>query len=178
MSAIRETHLYDTLAQGINERLPDDVVCKSHERVVYNLRYSNGEDTRTNTFQTDLALFQDGQPRVIIEVKRDSASTHDLLAYDQKAERHKRVYPSLRYGMLLVETSGLTKKYLWHSNDIDFFYFSDREMDDAEDIADRELDEIAALVEEILEASQGIEGVLNGETKPMVCHKPLQFDGR
>lgn len=126
MSSFTETDLYQVLKQELNERLPPEFECRSQEQIVYNLRYADGDDTRTQSFQTDLAIFRDKHPCAIIEVKRDNATTHDLISYDEKANRHKRVYPSLRYGMLLVESSGLTKRYLWHSNDIDFFYCSDR----------------------------------------------------
>lgn len=175
MTSFSETDLYEVLTRELNNRLSDDVECRNQEEIVYNLRYTTEETTRTQSFRTDLAVFQNGHPRVIIEVKRDSASTHDLIAYDQKAHRHKRVYPSLRYGMLLVETSGLTKKYLWHSNDIDFFYFSDREMADEEDFLTTELDELAELIQANLKTSHTIESVLDDEEKPMSLHRNLQF---
>lgn len=75
-----------------------------------------------------------------------------------------------------VETSGLTKKYLWHSNDTDFFYFSDREMEHAEDFSDTELDELATLIRENVETSRSIERILDDEEKPKSMHRNLQFD--
>lgn len=175
MSDFTETDLYQVLIQELGKRLPSELECRSQERIIYNLRYTRDNDTRTQSFQTDLAVFHDDHPRIIIEVKRNNATTHDLISYDEKAYRHKRVYPSLRYGMLLVETSGLTKRYLWHSNDIDFFYCSDREMTSAEDFSTQELDELADLIETNFKISREIEQVLDDEKTPKSLHRNLQF---
>lgn len=176
MSNFNETDLYPILVQELDSRLPPELECRNKQQIVYNLHYTREEDTRTQAFQTDLAVFHDGHPRVIIEVKRNSATTHDLISYDEKAHRHKRVYPSLRYGMLLVETNGLTKRYLWHSSDIDFFYCSNREMANAGDFSEQELDELADMIERNFKTSQKIEQTLNDKKKPMSLHRDLQFD--
>ncbi len=40
-------------------------------------------------------------PRVVIEVKFRSVTTHDIIVYSEKADRIKRIYPYVRYGLLL-----------------------------------------------------------------------------
>jgi hypothetical protein len=67
---------------------------------------SYGEASQPNTieFQTDLAIIETDvrghwRPRVIIEAKIRSITTHDAITYSQKASSHKAVHPYLRYGM-------------------------------------------------------------------------------
>jgi hypothetical protein len=40
-------------------------------------------------------------PRVVVEGKLKSITTHDALTYSAKAATHKHVHPYLRYGILL-----------------------------------------------------------------------------
>ena len=63
-------------------------------------------DVRTSTFQTDLVVLEydsagDWKPRVVVEAKIDSITTHDAITYSQKANEHRSVYPYLRYGVML-----------------------------------------------------------------------------
>jgi len=41
------------------------------------------------------------KPRVVIEAKIKSVTTHDAIIYSQKASAHKQVIPFLRYGIIL-----------------------------------------------------------------------------
>lgn len=57
-------------------------------------------------YQTDLAIVEETDndswvPRVIIEAKLSSISTHSAITYSQKAQSHKTVHPYLRYGVML-----------------------------------------------------------------------------
>ena len=58
------------------------------------------------SFETDLAIIErsskDGswRPRVIVEAKIMSVSTHDAITYSTKAAAHRSVYPYLRYGVM------------------------------------------------------------------------------
>lgn len=73
------------------------------------LRYSNcDEPSREHgmRYETDLLIserFDDGTwiPRVVVEAKLGSVTTHDAITYSQKAGTHKQVHPYLRYGILL-----------------------------------------------------------------------------
>ena len=58
------------------------------------------------SYETDLLVFQKidnekWKPRIIIEGKINSVTTHDAITYSQKASSHKHVHPYLRYGILL-----------------------------------------------------------------------------
>jgi hypothetical protein len=41
------------------------------------------------------------KPRIVIEAKLGSITTHDAITYSQKASTHKNVHPYLRYGILI-----------------------------------------------------------------------------
>ena len=58
------------------------------------------------TQETDLLMVQNVSPdswipRVVVECKTDSVTTHDAITYSEKAFTHKRVHPYLRYGVIL-----------------------------------------------------------------------------
>lgn len=78
-----------------------------------------------SAFETDIAVFQDlanGKriPRVVIECKM-KLTTHDILTYSAKAQRHKRAYPYLRYGMICAEEDAIPRRFFTHNDAIDFF---------------------------------------------------------
>jgi hypothetical protein len=57
-------------------------------------------------FETDLAITEATRadrwkPRVVIEAKLGSITTHDAITYSQKAATHRAVHPYLRYGIML-----------------------------------------------------------------------------
>lgn len=57
-------------------------------------------------YETDFLVYEvlddnKWKPRIIIEAKIDSVSTHDAITYSQKAQTHKNVHPYLRYGILI-----------------------------------------------------------------------------
>lgn len=61
---------------------------------------------RRAEFQTDLAIVELGsggawRPRVVVEAKVASVSTHDAITYSTKAAAHRAVHPYLRYGVML-----------------------------------------------------------------------------
>jgi hypothetical protein len=66
------------------------------------------QDPLSNTveFQTDMAIVEAVEdncwkPRVVIEAKIESITTHDAITYSQKASAHRAVHPYLRYGVML-----------------------------------------------------------------------------
>lgn len=68
--------------------------------------YGPALDSKSSEFETDLAIvekLEDGRwkPRVVVEAKIDSITTHDAITYSHKASIHKAVHPYLRYGVML-----------------------------------------------------------------------------
>src|SRR5205085_849524 len=62
--------------------------------------------SRSTGYQTDLLICdeysnKDWVPRVVIECKLGTVSTHDALTYSAKAATHKKVHPYLRYCILI-----------------------------------------------------------------------------
>jgi hypothetical protein len=60
------------------------------------------------SFETDLAIVEaidesSWKPRVVVEAKLGSITTHDAITYSQKAAAHRAVHPYLRYGIMLGE---------------------------------------------------------------------------
>ncbi len=84
---------------------------KTGFRLAYGFEISAHNDadepkTVKTSFETDLAVIErekDGswRPRVIVEAKITSVSTHDAITYSTKAAAHRSVYPYLRYGVML-----------------------------------------------------------------------------
>jgi len=73
-------------------------------------------------FQTDLLISRknDNLPLVVIETKYNGFSTHDVLVYSTKAQKHKEIYPHLRYGMVVGGTDKITNKFFIHNIGFDF----------------------------------------------------------
>ena len=70
--------------------------------------YGEGDEPVTvrTSFETDFAVIEhesegSWRPRVIVEAKIKSVSTHDAITYSSKANAHRSVHPYLRYGVML-----------------------------------------------------------------------------
>lgn len=70
--------------------------------------YGNGDTTtpRSTAFETDLAIVETAAggawlPRVVLEAKLGTVTTHDAITYSTKAASHRAVHPYLRYGVML-----------------------------------------------------------------------------
>jgi len=62
--------------------------------------------SKSISYETDLLVVEKTStvswiPRVVVECKIDSVTTHDAITYSEKAFTHKRVHPYLRYGIIL-----------------------------------------------------------------------------
>ncbi len=63
-------------------------------------------EDKTKDFETDMLIVETlepgkWKPRVVIEAKFRSISTHSAMVYSHKADLHKKVFPFLRYGIML-----------------------------------------------------------------------------
>lgn len=67
----------------------------------------DGSSQTTNSrYETDILVIdllddQTWVPRVVVECKLGSVTTHDALTYSTKASTHKHVHPYLRYGIAI-----------------------------------------------------------------------------
>jgi len=104
--------------EDVKERLEQEesfsknnILFTTGRRVPYSfevLNYKDDEPEGKNIirYATDLLVFQKidnekWKPRIIIEGKINSVTTHDAITYSQKALSHKNVHPYLRYGILI-----------------------------------------------------------------------------
>jgi hypothetical protein len=92
-------------------------------------RYTGDDATVVNgvSYETDLSIIErlaDGGwiPRVIVEMKLKSVTTHDAITYSQKAAAHKTVHPYLRYGIMIGNrgTKALPGRLFRHGAEFDF----------------------------------------------------------
>ena len=102
------------------QKLP--YLCQIHE---YEQDASNAPTI--SSYETDLLIkdqFPDGRwvPRVVVECKLGSVTTHDALTYSAKAATHKHVHPYLRYGILIGnhEKQALPGRLIRHGAYFDF----------------------------------------------------------
>jgi hypothetical protein len=102
------TNTIKELLQGAN--FGDDIcfdtlnkVPYAQEVISYNLDFEKDEES-TMAFETDLLVYEKTdtiKPRIIIESKINSITTHDAITYSYKAQTHKNVTPYIRYGIML-----------------------------------------------------------------------------
>ena len=107
---------------------------KTNENLLYkvtvneNFQYepSNPSTPRRGyySFQTDILITQQTNdlPLVVIEIKYRGFTTHDILTYSTKAQKHKEVFPFIRYGLLVGGTEKITNKFFIHNVGFDFAF--------------------------------------------------------
>lgn len=119
------------------------------------------KDKNNKSFETDLIVYEkiEGKiiPRVVIESKIESVSTHDAITYSQKAFDHKYIIPYLRYGIMLGKRGNypLPGRLFRHGAYFDFFFSfvgykpTKNEINDFVDMIKREI-KYSKQLEEIL----------------------------
>lgn len=107
-----------------------DTLCKipySQEIVCYDSEW-NTKDILPSSFETDLVIYEKNdtiiKPRVVIEAKLGSITTHDAITYSYKAEKHKYITPYLRYGIMIGNRSHypLPGRLYRHGTNFDFMF--------------------------------------------------------
>ena len=80
-------------------------------------------------YETDILIYEQlnkttWKPRVVVETKLDSVTTHDAITYSQKAQTHKYVHPYLRYGILIGDRKHhpLPGRLFRHGQHFDFMF--------------------------------------------------------
>lgn len=147
--------------------LKNNIFVSTGKRVPYSfevLHYLNDKPEGKNIirYATDLLVFQKidnekWKPRIIIEGKINSVTTHDAITYSQKALSHKNVHPYLRYGILIgnLKHYSLPGRLFRHGAYFDFmlswkdFKPTEEEWKDFLKIIDSEID-YSRQLEEIL----------------------------
>jgi hypothetical protein len=142
---MNEREWVEDIKKVISENLSRNIKVDTQKKLAYtneiyqyssnfepSLSSSQKDQKNPNKFETDLLIYeQKGKiiiPRVVIEAKWKTISTHDAITYNHKAQCHKNITPFLRYGIILgnrVNKNNAEKKLLpWrlfkHGSDFDF----------------------------------------------------------
>ncbi len=133
-------------------------------------------------YETDLLIIEDvkageWKPRVVIECKLKSVTTHDAITYSEKAFTHKKVHPYLRYGILLGARRDypLPGRLIRHGAYFDFMLSWI-----ALEPSETERKHLFSLVMDEVEASKSLEELLynsrnRSRRKYTVLHRPLRL---
>ena len=112
-------------------------------------------------FETDLVVYEKNNgkiiPRVIIESKVGTVTTHDAITYSHKAMYHKNVIPFVRYGIMLGARGKypLPGRLFRHGTNFDFlFSFVDYQP------TEKELDVFIQMLKKEIVYSHKIEEIL------------------
>ena len=78
------------------------------------------------SYQTDLLIKEKVNnyyiPRLIIESKYGSVTSHDAITYSNKAQAHKEIYNGLRYGIMIGKVDKVPTRLIQHGNNFDFMF--------------------------------------------------------
>jgi len=131
-------------------------------------------------FETDILIYEKQKngvwkPRIIIETKIRSVTTHDATTYSQKAFTHKHLHPYLRYGILLGERENyaIPGRLFRHGLNFDFM-LSWKKIKPSK----IEWDNLLKIIKSEIKASKNLEEMiyesrLRNREKITVLHKPL-----
>lgn len=147
--------------------------------------YSNDvpDETESTGFETDILIYEQideykWKPRVVIETKLGSVTTHDAITYSQKAQMHKFIHPYLRYGILIGkrEAYPLPGRLFRHGQHFDFMLSWKKEKADG-----AEMKKLIAIIKDEITASRNLEEILfnsriKSRKKYTVLHRPLILD--
>ncbi|MFX0140424.1 MAG: hypothetical protein ACFFDN_42690 [Candidatus Hodarchaeota archaeon] len=137
----------------------------AYECLIYNVIIIDGVYTpkepmmpkkNNYAYETDLLIKKGDTPLVVIEVKTDTLSTHDILVYSSKALAHKSIYPYLRYGLLAGGKNFIPKRFFIHNTGFDFAM----SMNEYEDIAS-----LVFIIEEQISVAKMLLKILTGKKK-------------
>jgi hypothetical protein len=117
-------------------------------------------------FEQDILVFERVQsgdttvvPRVIVEVKFGSVTTHDAIIYSEKARRIRTIYPFVRYGLILGQMDSIPGRVLRLGQEFDFIVVV------SYPTSQSEIKKVGNLFEEELQASRNLAAVLSGQKR-------------
>ena len=169
---MKEREWVDYIADTLRDRLSSRRFrVETGMRLAYGYEitaYAEAPDARLKEYQTDLAIVEvlkDGSwlPRVIVEAKIDTITTHDAITYSRKADSHRTVHPYLRYGVMLGHrgNSPLPGRLYRHGTGFDFMIsFRDFTLSDAE------WSTLIKIIKDEIRASKSLEKIIYDSQLP------------
>lgn len=132
---MKENEWTESICSLLSESIKDnnlncDVLMKipySQEISSYDLNWKPNYIDPTR-FETDLIVYEKTEekiiPRVIVEAKLGSITTHDAITYSYKAEKHKSITPHIRYGIMIGDREHypLPGRLFRHGTNFDFMF--------------------------------------------------------
>ncbi|MBE3096282.1 MAG: hypothetical protein IMZ44_04020 [Planctomycetes bacterium] len=122
---------------------------------------------RGRGFEQDIVVFDevtDGHtsvvPRIVVEVKFRSVTTHDVIVYSEKADRIRRVYPYVRYGFVLGGMNNIPGRVIRLGQRFDFIASL------SENLSKQEIKNFGSLMRDEAEISVRLSNLLFGKAKP------------
>jgi hypothetical protein len=132
---MNEVQWMDSVCGRVNQALErqyptGQIKASTRKRLPYRFEISsyNKQDKPNpalpTSYQTDLLIFETNPdeswtPRVVIEGKLGSVTTHDALTYSAKAATHIQVHPYLRYGILIGTLASVPLRLFRHGAHFD-----------------------------------------------------------
>ena len=165
---MRETEWVELVANAVKPELAitgHSFKIKTQAKIPYGYEiraYREEPETEVISFATDFLVveeYSDGswKPRVVVEAKVGSVTTHDAITYSHKAANHRSVFPYLRYGIMLGyrQHYPLPGRLYRHGTQFDFMIsFKDYEP------SSKELEAFRDVLLEEVRASQALENMI------------------
>ena len=171
----------DTEVKKISRKLHAESGLKiSYANEIRSYIDSKSNENLLMKFETDLLIYEKQKtgvwkPRIIIETKIRSVTTHDAITYSQKAFTHKHLHPYLRYGILLGERENyaIPGRLFRHGLNFDFM-LSWKKIKPSK----IEWDNLLKIIKSEIKASKNLEEMiydsrLRDRKRITVLHKPL-----
>ena len=143
----------------------------------------NSASCNVMSYETDILVFEEmnekeWKPRVVIETKINSITTHDAITYSQKSYTHKSVHPYLRYGIFIghMEHYPLPGRLFRHGAHFDFMLVwkdyepKKHEWETLKDILNKEITASQQLEEMIFNSRSKQRMKYYAVHKPLITH--------
>ena len=180
---MKETEWAKLVAERLNSEL-SSVCVETGKKLIYAneiVEYGEREASYNEmAYETDILVYEEDskrswKPRIVIETKVGSVTTHDAITYSQKSATHKYIHPYLRYGIFLGHRGHypLPGRLFRHGAHFDFMIsWQDYEP------GDYEWNALTNILKKEITASRQLEEMLfNSRSKNrkryFVLHKPL-----
>ena len=183
------SHIKEKLEVGLRSLASDDIQVKveTGQKLSYAneiLCYDNDSlMTSQMKYETDMLIFDQSKsgeiwtPRIIIEAKYDSVTTHDALVYSSKAATHKQVHPYLRYGIIIGAFGQykLPPRLARHGAYFDFMMIFEKF-----EPSEKEWSDFVQIVKDEIDASRTLQQFLTDRSrnakKYKLLHRPLRIE--
>jgi len=184
---MRESRFAKTFAHKISSYLPDGVAIATKKSLLYTISFDEtgklqlgvneaGEPIRGGGmgFEQDILIFERRSgnetsivPRVCLEIKFDSVTTHDVIVYSEKARRIRSIYPFVRYGLTLGNIYSIPGRVLRLGQEFDFISTA------SVDPQQPEVERFAKVVKREIEASKKLGNLLARKVKATALYRNI-----